>query len=436
MKIAVIGSGVSGLGAALALKDVHEVVLYEKDARLGGHANTVVVDCAGEAVAVDTGFIVYNESNYPNLVGLLDSLGVETRLTDMSFACAGGGVEWSSNFPRGVFAQKRNLLNPSFLFMLNDIRRFNDLARNDLLKADLKDLTLGAYLKLRGFCEGFRDRYLLPMGAAIWSTTEGRIGDFPAESFLRFLSNHGLLQFTPPLWKTVVGGSQTYVEKIAAILGDRVRLGTGAESVWRDPRGVMIKDSRGAVERFDQVILACHSDQSLRLLSDADPEERAFLGAVRYAPNKAVLHRDPALMPGRRQAWGSWNYIADSKATSTPYVTYWMNNLQMLATPEPLFVTLNGPPADPALVIAEFDYDHPQFDTHALAAQRRIGRIQGRGGVWYAGAWLGYGFHEDGVTSGVKVALQLGGRVPWDFVDHRVASFDGRTPAAPRVEAA
>lgn len=436
MKIAVIGSGVSGLGAALALKDDHDVALFEKDTRLGGHANTVVVDCAGEAVAVDTGFIVYNESNYPNLVGLLDSLGVETRLTDMSFACAGGGVEWSSNFPRGVFAQKRNLLNPSFLWMLNDIRRFNDLARNDLLKADLKDLTLGAYLKLRGFCEGFRDRYLLPMGAAIWSTTEGRIGDFPAESFLRFLSNHGLLQFTPPLWKTVVGGSQTYVEKIAALLGDRVRLGTGAQEVWRDPRGVMIRDSHGAVERFDQVILACHSDQGLRLLSDADPEERAFLGAVRYAPNRAMLHRDPALMPGRRQAWGSWNYIADCSETSTAYVTYWMNNLQMLTTAEPLFVTLNGPPADPALVIAEFDYDHPQFDTHALAAQRRIGRIQGRGGVWYAGAWLGYGFHEDGLTSGVKVALQLGGRVPWDFVDHRVASFDGRLPAAPRVEAA
>ena len=434
MKIAIIGSGVSGLGAALALKDTHAVTLFEKDSRLGGHANTVTVDCSDGPVAVDTGFIVYNETNYPNLVGLLDSLGVDTRLTDMSFACAGGGVEWSSNFPRGVFAQKRNLLNPSFLWMLNDIRRFNDLARNDLLKADLKDLSLGAYLKLRGFANGFRDRYLLPMGAAIWSTTEGRIGDFPAESFLRFLQNHGLLQFTPPTWKTVEGGSRAYVEKIGAILGDRVRLNAPVSSVRRVPEGVLVESGRGP-ELFDQVIMACHSDQSLALL-DTDPEERAFLGAVRYSANKAVLHRDPDLMPGRRQAWGSWNYIGDKQPGSTPYVTYWMNNLQMLTTADPLFVTLNGPPADPALVIAEYDYDHPQFDTAALAAQRRIGRIQGRGGVWYAGAWLGYGFHEDGITSGVKVALELGGRVPWAFVDHRVASFEGSSSMLSRATAA
>lgn len=435
MKIAIIGSGVSGLGAALALKDRHEVVLFEKDGRLGGHANTVKVACSDGEIAVDTGFIVYNEANYPNLVGLLDSLGVESRLTDMSFACAGGGVEWSSNFPRGVFAQKRNLVNPSFLWMLNDIRRFNDLARDDLLKADLKDLSLGAYLKLRGFAEGFRDRYLLPMGAAIWSTTEGRIGDFPAESFLRFLQNHGLLQFTPPMWKTVVGGSQVYVEKMAALLGDRVRTDAAVTSVRRVPGAVLVDAGQGP-ERFDQVIMACHSDQSLRLL-DADPEERAFLGAIRYSANKAVLHRDPALMPVRQQAWGSWNYIGDRRLSSKPYVTYWMNNLQMLTTSDPMFVTLNGPPADPALVIAEFDYDHPQFDTAALAAQRRIGRIQGRGGVWYAGAWLGYGFHEDGITSGVKAALALGGKVPWDFVDHRVASFDGAAPApVPAVAAA
>lgn len=434
MKIAIIGSGVSGLAAALALKDRHAVTLFEKDSRLGGHANTVTVQCSDGPVAVDTGFIVYNEENYPNLVGLLDSLGVETRLTDMSFACAGGGVEWSSNFPRGVFAQKRNLVNPSFLWMLNDIRRFNDLARNDLLKADLKDLSLGAYLKLRGFAEGFRDRYLLPMGAAIWSTTEGRIGDFPAESFLRFLQNHGLLQFTPPMWKTVAGGSRVYVEKIAALLGDRVRINSPVTSVRRVAGGVLVEAGQGP-ELFDQVILACHSDQSLKLL-DADPEERAFLGAVRYSANKAVLHRDPALMPGRRQAWGSWNYIGDKQSSSTPYVTYWMNNLQMLTTADPLFVTLNGPPADPDLVIAEFDYDHPQFDTPALAAQRRIGRIQGRGGVWYAGAWLGYGFHEDGITSGLKVALELGGQVPWTFVDHRVASFEGASTALARAAAA
>lgn len=423
MKIAVIGSGVAGLSAALALKDSAEVVLYEKDDRLGGHANTVTIDMPSGPVAVDTGFIVFNGSNYPNLVGLLDSLGVETVLTDMSFACAGGGVEWSSNFPRGVFAQKRNLLNPSFLRMLHDIKRFNELARSDLLKADLKDVSLGAYLKVRGFCEGFRDRYLLPMGAAIWSTSEGRIGDFPAESFLRFLSNHGLLQMTPPMWKTVKGGSRVYVERIGEALGSRVRLSSPVRKVRRVPTGVVVEDQRGHAENFDRVILACHSDQALAMLADADAEERAFLSAIRYSPNRAILHRDPALMPRRRPAWGSWNHITDDQRSARPFVTYWMNNLQQLPDPDPIFVTLNGPEPDPALTIAAFDYDHPQFDIPALAAQRRFGRIQGRGGVWYAGAWLGYGFHEDGATSGVKAALALGGRVPWDFVDHRVAAF-------------
>lgn len=427
MKIAIIGSGVAGLTAALGLKDAHEVALFEKDDRLGGHANTVAVETASGPVSVDTGFIVYNEANYPNFAGLLETLGVGTVLTDMSFACAGGGVEWSSNFPKGVFAQKRNLLSPSFLRMLHDIRRFNDRARTDLLRADLKDMTLGGYLKLRGFCEGFRDRYLLPMGAAIWSTTEGRIGDFPAESFLRFLANHGLLQFTPPMWKTVEGGSGRYVEKVGAALGDRVRLSRPVVGVARGPEGVWVTDATGARERFDQVVLACHSDQALRLLSDADFEEQAFLGAIRFSANRAVLHRDPALMPSRRPAWGSWNHIT-APGAAQPFVTYWMNNLQRLATPEPLFVTLNGPAPDPALTIASFDYDHPQFDTAALAAQRRFGRIQGRGGVWYAGAWLGYGFHEDGATSGANLALRLGGALPWQVVDHRVAGLD-ETPS-------
>lgn len=424
MKIAVVGSGVAGLGAALALKDQHQVVLFEKDARLGGHANTVTIDCNGQAVEVDTGFIVFNEANYPNLVGLLASLEVPTLPTDMSFACAGGGVEWSSNFPRGVFAQKRNLLNPAFLRMLNDIRRFNDLARSDLGRPELTGLPLGAYLQRHGFSAAFRDLYLLPMGAAIWSTSSGRIGDFPTESFLRFLSNHGLLQFTPPTWRTIDGGSRRYVRQIAGLLGDRLRLQTQVKRVRRTPGSVLIEDGSGQTEAFDQVILACHSDQSLALLADADPEERDLLGAIGYTANRAILHRDPALMPRRRNAWASWNYMSGKTAGSNAYVTYWMNNLQSLTTDEPLFVTLNGPAPEASRVIAEFDYAHPQFDTAALAAQGRFGRIQGRGGVWHAGAWLGYGFHEDGLTSGLKVALALGGKVDWPFVDHRVASLD------------
>jgi len=434
MKIAVVGSGVAGLGAALALKDQHQVVLFEKDARLGGHANTVTIDCNGQAVEVDTGFIVFNEANYPNLVGLLASLEVPTLPTDMSFACAGGGVEWSSNFPRGVFAQKRNLLNPAFLRMLNDIRRFNDLARSDLGRPELAGLPLGAYLQRHGFSAAFRDLYLLPMGAAIWSTSSGRIGDFPTESFLRFLSNHGLLQFTPPTWRTIDGGSRRYVRQIAGLLGDRLRLQTQVKQVRRTPGSVLIEDGSGQTEAFDQVILACHSDQSLALLADADPEERDLLGAIGYTANRAILHRDPALMPSRRNAWASWNYMSGKSAGSNAYVTYWMNNLQSLTTDEPLFVTLNGPAPEASRVIAEFDYAHPQFDTAALAAQGRFGRIQGRGGVWHAGAWLGYGFHEDGLTSGLKVALALGGKVDWPFVDHRVASLDD--PAATAADRA
>jgi len=434
MKIAVIGAGAAGLSAAHALKGRHEVLLYERETRLGGHANTVTIDYDGAAIDVDTGFIVFNQRNYPNLVGLLADLGVDTRPTNMSFACAGGGVEWSSSFPRGVFAQKRNLFRPDFLGMLADIRRFNTLARSDLMQARIGDLTLGGWLTLRRFGTGFRDRYLLPMGAAIWSTTEGRIGDFPAESFLRFLSNHDLLRFTPSRWRTVTGGSRVYVERIGERLGDSVRLGVGVTRVRRDGRGVIITDDSGREVSFDQVILACHAPRALALLADADGEERALLGAIRYRANKAWLHRDPRLMPRRGSAWGSWNYVTGNPDKTGPYVTYWMNNLQGIDPTRPLFVSLNSPPPDPALTFGVWDYDHPQFDGPALAAQRRFGAIQGRGGVWYAGAWLGYGFHEDAVTSGVKAALALGGAAPWAFVDHRVAALGEASPA-PRAAA-
>lgn len=434
MRIAVVGGGVTGLGAAYALKDAHELVLYEQDARLGGHANTVTIDYDGHEIDVDTGFIVFNQQNYPNLLGLFAALGVQTRLTDMSFACAGGGLEWSSNFPRGVFAQKRNLVRPDFLGMLRDIGRFNARARADLALAALDGLTLGAYLRLRGFGDSFRDRYLLPMGAAIWSTTESATADVPAESFLRFFANHGLLNFRQPIWRTVAGGSRSYVTRLEALLGQRIRRGVGMAAVTRTAHGVEVRDTPGGVERYDHVILACHSDQALAALTDADLEERAFLGAIRYAPNRAVLHRDPALMPRRRAAWGSWNHVTDGMAA--PYVTYWMNTLQHIDPACPLFVSLNGPEPDPALVFGRFGYDHPQFDGPALAAQRRFNRIQGRGGVWYAGAWLGFGFHEDGLTSGLRAALNLGGSVPWAFVDHRIEGGPLPAPGAPAVQAA
>jgi predicted NAD/FAD-binding protein len=420
MKVAVIGAGVAGLGAAYALKDSHDLVVYEKDARLGGHANTVSIDYDGRAIDVDTGFIVYNARNYPNLVGLLDTLGVESCETDMSFAFACKKLEWSSNFPRGVFAQKRNLLNPRFLRMLADIRRFNDTALADLDAGRLTDLTMGGYLRLRGFSQAFETNYLLPMGAAIWSTSEHGIGEAPAESFVRFFHNHNLLQMVQPTWRTVKGGSRQYVERLQAMLAGRVR--GGVAQVRRPARGgVEVTGLDGEVDHFDQVILACHSDQALAMLADSDLDERAFLGAIRYSPNRAYLHRDTSLMPRRRGAWGSWNYLLDTETHEPSGVTYWMNSLQGIDPACPLFVSLNPARApDPALTFGEFDYDHPQFDTASLAAQRRFGRIQGRGGVWYAGAWLGYGFHEDGLTSGLRAAIALGGSTPWEFVDHRI----------------
>lgn len=421
MKVAVIGAGVAGLGAAYALKDTCDVVVYEQERRLGGHANTVTVDYDGASVDVDTGFIVYNARNYPNFCGLLDDLGVEGAPTDMSFAFSGEGLEWSSNFPRGVFAQKRNLANPGFLGMLADIRRFNRVAREDLERGRLADLSLDGYLRLRRFGAAFERRYLLPMGAAIWSSCEGAIRGAPAESFVRFFANHHLLQMIQPSWLTVRGGSRAYVERLAARLGPRIRSDAGVARVRRTPAGVEVADRRGHTRRFDQVVLACHCDQALALLADADAEESALLSAVRYAPNRAVLHRDPALMPRRRAAWGSWNAVMDPAGVRPGGVTYWMNRLQGLDPARPLFVSLNPPSEpDPALTFAAFDYDHPQFDQAALAAQRRFGAVQGRGGVWYAGAWLGHGFHEDGLTSGLRVALALGGRTAWRFVDHRI----------------
>jgi uncharacterized protein len=421
MKIAIVGSGVSGLGAAYALRNAHQVTLFEKDTRLGGHANTVSIDYDGARIDVDTGFIVYNTRNYPNLCGLLETLGVDSIETDMSFAFSGEGVEWSSNFPHGVFAQKRNIANPRFLGMLMDIGRFNRTAAEDLEAGRLGDLTLGGYLRLRRFGPAFERRYLLPMGAAIWSTCEAAITRAPAESFVRFFANHSLLQMIQPTWRTIRGGSRAYVERLAAILGPRVRLGVGVERVRRTGSGVALTDDHGRVHRFDQVVFACHSDQALGLLADADPEERAFLGAIRYAPNRAFLHRDPTLMPARRPAWGSWNYMAEPGGEGPGAVSYWMNRLQAIDPARPLFVSLNPVrPPDPALTFGAYDYDHPQFDTPALAAQRRFGRVQGRGGIWYAGAWLGYGFHEDGLTAGLRVAAALGGEVPWAFVDHRI----------------
>jgi predicted NAD/FAD-binding protein len=416
MRIAVIGAGVSGLGAAWALRETHDVTLYEGQARLGGHANTVRIDYDGAPIDVDTGFIVFNAHNYPNLVGLLQHLNVETHESDMSFAVSDPrGYEWSSNGMGGLFAWKRNITNPAFLCMLGDIVRFSTAARAAIADDRIPNVALEEYVAELRLGRSFLRHYLLPMGAAIWSTPEEDMLKYPAASFLRFFDNHRLLHAKRPTWRTVKGGSQSYVRKVAAALEGRIRQGDPVVDVRRVGEGVVVRTASGSEARYDHAILASHSDETLKILSDANSQERALLSAVRYAPNTAYLHRDASLMPRREAAWASWNYMRGrGRADGSVCVSYWMNLLQDIDRAKPLFVTLN--PAEPPkadLTFASFDYSHPQFDLAALEAQKSFATIQGQNHVSFAGAWLGYGFHEDGLASGVDAALRLGGRVPW-----------------------
>jgi uncharacterized protein len=415
MRVAVIGAGVSGLSAAWALSASADVTLFEKDARLGGHANTTTVDYDGTPIAVDTGFIVYNDLNYPLLTALFDHLSVETIASDMSFAFTQkGGLEWSSNGLGGLFAWKRNAANPAFLGMLAEIVRFSTTARRDLDAGALGDESLEAYLKRRGFGRDFLRNYLLPMGAAIWSTPEEEMLAYPAASFLNFFNNHRLLHAERPLWRTVKGGSRSYVTRLAAAFKGKTIAGDPVTQVHRNTGGGTVRTASGHTEAFDQIIFACHSDEALAVLADADPAERSILEAVRYEPNTAWLHRDPALMPRRKGAWASWNYLRDGKAGEKVCVSYWMNLLQSLPADKPLFVTLNPPTRPrPELTFGQFDYAHPQFNAGALSAQQRIETVQGTRRTWFAGAWLGHGFHEDGLRSGLSVAVRLGAVLPW-----------------------
>jgi hypothetical protein len=439
-KIAIIGAGISGLGAAWALRKVHDVTLFEKRDRLGGHANTVDIDYDGMPISVDTGFIVFNPLNYPNMVKLFEALGVESFRSDMSFGFSlDGDIEWSSNGISGLFAQKRNAARPSYLAMLRDVLRFNKEAQADLEAGHLGSFALGNYLEQKGYGKRFIRNYLLPMGAAIWSASEDEMRAYPADAFVRFFQNHRLMHMARPQWRTVKGGSREYVEKIAADLAGSIALEEPAQEIWRTPDGVCIKTTKDGVEEFDEVILACHSDQARALLTDMDDDEADLLGAIRYSPNRAVLHRDTSLVPAREGARAAWNYGRDS-SDGPASVTYDMNRLQGIDRDKPLFVTLNPHrEPDPDLVFGEFQYDHPQFTTAALAAQRIFNRVQGVRRTWFAGAWLGYGFHEDGLRSGLRVALRLGGQIPWAFADGDITggSWGERpAPARPAIAAA
>jgi predicted NAD/FAD-binding protein len=422
MKIAVIGAGVAGLGAAWLLSRRHDVVVYERESRFGGHSCTVDAPTAGGTQPVDVGFIVFNERNYPNLVALFDHAGVPKEDSDMSFAVSldGGSFEYGSSLA-GFVAQRRNLVRPSFLRMTHDILRFNRLAPRLLDRCEDLDFTIGDFVDDARLGTTFRDRYLVPMAACIWSTPVGRMLDYPAQTFVRFFNNHGLLSVGSQLaWRTVSGGSRSYVERIVAPLRQRARLATPATAIRRDAEGAHVRDAGGHWDRFDKVIVACHADQALALLVDADARERDLLGRFAYSSNEVWLHADASLMPRRRSAWSSWNYVADSGERDSPVsVTYWMNRLQKLRDDAPLFVSVN-PARTPKAAMQRFTFDHPMYDAAAIRAQRGLHAIQGVRDTFFCGSYCGYGFHEDALSAGLDVAEQLGVRRPWRKPDeHR-----------------
>ena len=433
LRIAVIGAGVTGLAAAWLLSSRHRVTLYEAGPKLGGHSNTVMVDCPEGRIPVDTGFIVYNELTYPNLIAMFEHIGVATKASDMSFAVSmdRGAVEYCGSGLGGLFAQKRNVLNPRFWRMCADLVRFYRAAKADM--RDLSGLTLEAYLDEGHYSQAFRDLHLYPMAAAIWSTPAGKIGDYPAEAFIRFCRNHRLLELGErPRWRTVDGGSIEYVRKLESLITGDIRLATPVRQIVRGSAGVEVHDAAGGMDVFDHVVLATHADQSIAMLADADLLEREVLGAFRYSKNRAVLHSDEQLMPARRSVWSSWNYLAEGQGADRrpPAVTYWMNRLQGLPTAQNIFVSLNSSqePREDRL-LREINYEHPIFDTAALGAQRQVWSLQGRRNTWFCGAWMGAGFHEDGLQAGLAVAEALGGlRRPWQVDDESGRIFVGPPP--------
>jgi len=426
VRIAIIGTGIAGNAAAYALSGRADIVVYERELRPGGHSHTVEIDYDGARIAVDTGFIVYNELNYPDLTALFAHLGVETHPSTMGFSFSrdDGRTEWAGKgtgfwqTADGLFAQRRNLLSLPHLRMLADIMRFNGVARADLAAGRLDGLSLGDYLATRRIGSRLIEHYIAPMGAAIWSMPARALLDFPAQNFVAFFNNHRLLHpdSERPVWRTVVGGSRTYVERLTRPFRQRIRLGSPAVSVARMPQGVIVTDASGHRDRFDQVVFACHSDEALALLDDATADERAILGAIRYRGNAVYLHRDASLMPRARRAWASWNVLhwTPQADRHNAAITYWMNALQGIDASRPLFVSLNPPrPPAPDLTFARYECAHPQFDAAAFAAQQRLDDIQGVRRSWFCGAWTGYGFHEDGLRSGLTVAEALGGAAPW-----------------------
>lgn len=432
MKYAVIGAGVAGLSAAWLLSQNHDVVLLEREDRLGGHANTV--EAGPDRVAVDTGFIVYNTACYPNLIALLEHLGVETAPTHMGFSVSldDGAYEYNGDGLNGFFGQRSNILSARHWHMLRDILRFFREQRNELAS---ETGTLGLWLERRGYSRWFIERHIVPMGAAIWSTPAAQVLDFPVAAFMRFFANHGLLQMSGrPQWRTVRGGSRNYVARLKQTGRFSARAGEAAVAITRSQAGVEIRTARGDTITADGCLIATHADEALALLRDADRHERRMLGSFSYAANEAVLHTDETLMPRRKCVWSSWNYQHGGDETRGVALTYWMNKLQPLPGAQDYFVSINpsGPMASEK-VIRRISYTHPLFDKAAIDAQSELWSLQGRNRVWFAGSYFAYGFHECALQSGLAAAEAMGHvRRPW-----RVAGENDRLkiPARPREAA-
>ena len=407
MRIAIVGTGVSGLVAGHLLSRDHEVAVFESRDRIGGHTNTVEVEGPdGSALRIDTGFIVYNEHNYPLFTRLIDQLGVATQPSNMSFSvkCDHTGIEYNGSTLRQIFAQKRNLLRPSFYRMLLDILRFNREAAPAIANGTA-GMTLGEYVRGAGYSDGLSDLYLLPMGSALWSIPRDQVLAMPAAFFVRFFENHGMLTVDDrPQWRVIAGGSNEYLAPLVRPFQEAIRTSTPVTSVSRAHDHVLVNS-----ERFDEVVFACHSDQALDALSDATPRERELLGALPYQANDVVLHTDTSVLPRRHNAWGSWNYHLRGGAEGPATVTYNMNMLQTLRTPQTFCVTLNATDTiDPSSILYRTTYHHPVYTNAGFDAQSRHDEISGTNRTHYCGAYWGFGFHEDGVRSGVRVAKHFG----------------------------
>jgi uncharacterized protein len=411
MRIAVVGSGISGLVVANLLTGTHHVTLLEANRYLGGHTNTIEVDVAGQTHAVDTGFMVFNRRTYPNFCRLLESIGIESQPSDMSFSvrCERTGVEYEGSSLDGLFAQRRNLVRPWFYRLLADILRFNRDARRWLADSPHESISLGEFVHRHRYSRQMVEQYLVPMGAAIWSARPERLLEFPARFILAFYANHGLLQIADrPQWRTIPGGARRYVERLASPV-QQVRRNSPVAKVLRHDDHVVVRLCSGDVELFDQVILATHSDQSLRLLEDADDTERDILSAFDYQRNAVVVHLDRRVLPRSRRAWASWNYLVPASSEGDVSVTYDLTRLQRVPCPQPILATLNDlGTIDPNLVLQRIEYHHPVFGPRSLAAQARWHEISGRRRTHFCGAYWGYGFHEDGVNSGLAVANWFG----------------------------